>query len=166
MHLQIRKHRAMQKRGWTLVLLCLVFPATGWGQTASDFAAKYRAIAAYEIRPGVLMRARYAQDGQVCEIVLQRHYFADQADADSSISPKLEGELIDELAPEVERGPATSKWLRNSFIAGGVSHVERDFEKVLVEVDGTVSEGIKVVTIHWKKRTCVASETSIATGKK
>ena len=144
------------------LLVCLV-AVSAWGQTAGDLAAKYRSVSAYEVRPGVLMTAKYAEDGQVCEIALQRRYSPDQSDADSTIPPKLEAELIDELAPEAERGPATSRWLRNSFVAGGVTHTERDFANVLVVIDGTVSEGIKTVMIHWKKRTCASS---VATASK
>src|SRR5437867_687452 len=92
------------------------------GQTALDLSAKYPAVNAYEVRPGVLMTAKYAANGQACEMTLQRYYSPKQTDADSTISAKLEDELINELAPEVERGPAASKWLRNSFTSGGISH--------------------------------------------
>ena len=83
-----------------------------------------------------------------------------------AVLQQLLAESADPLAPHAPHFPGKAKRVIFMYMPGGVSHVERDFEKVLVEVDGTVSEGIKVVTIHWKKRTCVASETSIATGKK
>jgi hypothetical protein len=93
---------------------------------------------------------------------LQRHYSPDQTDADSTIPSKLEDQLIDELVPAAERGPATSHWLGNSYVAGGVTHTERDFQSVLIEIDGTVSGGDKVVMIHWKKRPCVDAKANAA----
>jgi hypothetical protein len=124
------------------------------GQTPNNLSAKYPTVAAYKVRPGILMTAKYAEDGQVCEMVLERRYMQDQPDADSTIPSRLMDQLIDELAPTVDRGPAKRRWLGNSFVAGGVTHVERDFENVLVEIDGTVSRGDKIVVIRWKKRTC------------
>ena len=135
----------------SLMVLTAVFAN---GQTSDNLAAKYPVVSAYKVRPGILMTAKYAEDGQVCEMVLQRHYTSDQTDADSTIPAELEDQLVDELAPPVERGPATSRWLKNSYVAGGVTHTERDFENVLIEIDGTASAGDKVVVIHWKKRTC------------
>lgn len=135
-----------------LIVLIAVFAS---GQTSDNLAAKYPSISAYRVRPGLLMTARFAGDGQVCEMVLERRYTPDQTDADSTIPSKLEDQLIDELVPTAERGSsATGRWLNNSFVAGGVTHRERDFENVLIEIDGTVSGGDKVIVIHWKKRTC------------
>ena len=128
------------------------------GQSSDNLSARYAVVSAYQVRPGILMTAKYAEDGQVCEMVLQRHYTPDQTDADSTIPAKLEAELIEELAPAVTRGPAISRWLKNSFVAGGVTHTERDFENIQVEIDGTVSAGDKIVVIHWKKRTCAATK--------
>jgi hypothetical protein len=141
------------------------------GQTASDLSAKYRDLNAFAVRPGILMTAKYAANGQVCEMTLQRYYSPDQPDADSTIPAKLETELIDELAPAAVRGPSTSKWLLNSFTAGGVSHIERDFVNALVVIDGTYwcteeadgktncgHGGTKVITIQWKNRTCTGAK--------
>lgn len=159
---KIREHKNVSMLTRPL-LVCLI-AVSAWGQTADDLAIKYHSISAYEVRPGLLMTAKYAEDGQVCEMVLQRRYAEDQTDADSTIPRKLEEQLIDELVPE--KGPATSRWLRNSFVAGGVTHTERDFANVLVVIDGTVSEGDKVVTIRWKGRTCAAPKPTTATATK
>jgi len=126
-------------------------------QTSNNLSAKYPTVSAYKVRPGILMTANYAEDGQVCEMLLQRRYTPDQTDANSTIPSKLVDQLIDELAPTVERGPAKSRWLGDSFVAGGVTHVGRDFENVLVAIDGTVSGGVNTVVIRWKNRTCAAT---------
>jgi hypothetical protein len=39
---------------------------------AHEKFAKYKAVEAYEIRPGILMMPRYSADGQVCEIGLEK----------------------------------------------------------------------------------------------
>jgi hypothetical protein len=48
------------------------------------------------------------------------------------------------------------------MLLGGVTHTERDFQSVLIEIDGTVSGGDKIVMIHWKKRTCAVPKTNTA----
>jgi hypothetical protein len=146
----------------SLLALCVmvIVVVSVRAQTSEDLAAKYPAVTGYEVRPGILMTAKYAEDGQVCEMVLERHYAPNQIDTNSTIPNKLEDQLIDELVPAIERGPVTSRWLRNSFIAGGVSHIERDFVNVLIEIDGTASDGDKIVMIHWKKRRCAAAKST------
>ena len=150
-----------------VTVLMLGMGAHLFGQTAFDLSAKYRALSAYEVRPGVLMTAKYARNGQACEITLQRYHSENQPDGDDTIAPKLEEELINELAPESERGPEIKGLRWRGFLAGGQSHIERDFVNVLVVEDGTYSceegadgklncskGGTKMITIHWKSRTC------------
>ncbi|HEY6253859.1 MAG TPA: hypothetical protein VI685_28215, partial [Candidatus Angelobacter sp.] len=119
----------------------LILAMSAWSQTSADLNAKYPTLNAYEVRPGILMTAKYAEDGQVCEIVVEprQYHTPGQPDTGPYIPLNLQDQLIDELAPPAERGPATSKWLKNSFMAGGVSHTERDFANVLVVIDGTYS---------------------------
>jgi hypothetical protein len=132
------------------------------GQTSEDLAAKYPAVAAYEVRPGVLMTVKYAEDGQACEMTLEkRHRSSKEKDVDlgSNIPPKLIDELTDELAPESDRGLATSRYLSpDSYVAGGVSYTKRDYQNVSIEVHGDTSTscdgGEKVVVIRWKKSAC------------
>lgn len=148
----------------SLIVLCAVFLAATLvrGQTSADLAAKYTAVAAYEVRPGVLMTVKYAEDGQACEMTLEkRHSSLKDRDIDlaSNIPSKLVDELTDELAPAADRGPATSRYLSpDSYVAGGVSYIKRDFQNVSIEVHGDTSTscdgGEKVVVIHWKKRAC------------
>jgi hypothetical protein len=146
-------------------LLALVAPSLT-AQTSEDLGAKYPAVAAYEVRPGVLMTVRYAEDGQACEVTLEkRHSSSKDRDIDlgSNIPSKLVDELTDELAPQADRGPATSRYLSpDSYVAGGVSYIKRDFQNVSIEVHGDTSTscdgGDKVVVIRWKKRVCVASQ--------
>src|SRR5437588_2590527 len=130
------------------VLASVSVAIPGVGQTAADLAGKYPAVSAYEVRPGVLLTAKYAENGQVCELVLEaRHYQTPgKVELSSIIPPKLEDSLIDELVPMAERGEPKHRWSNkepkdawvdpDSFSAGGVSYVKRSYENVTVEEHG------------------------------
>ena len=114
------------------------------------------------------MTVKYAEDGQTCEMTLEkRHSSSKDKDIDlgSNIPSKLVDELTDELAPTADRGPATSRYLSpDSYVAGGVSYIKQDFQNVSIEVHGDTSEscngGEKVVVIRWKKRVCAGVATA------
>src|SRR5215831_235171 len=132
---------------WSIVV-CLGTAVPGCGQTAADLAAKYPSVSAYEIRPGILMTAKYGADGQVCEMVLEaRHYQTpEKVDLRSVIPGKLEDSLIDELVPIPERGEPIHRWSKkepkdgwldtDSYMAGGVSYLKRSYENVSIEQHG------------------------------
>lgn len=158
-----------------LLALCVtIFAAVAvLGQTSDELAAKYPVVSAYQVRPGILMTAKYADDGQVCEMTIEkRHYSARrEVDLSSNIPSKLIDQLTDDLVPETERGPATSRYLSDdSYVAGGVSYIKRDFEKVSIEIHGSTSEscngGDEVVVIRWKKRACIVPKTTTADSTK
>lgn len=159
------------KTAFCLLAFCLTAVVAVDGQTSNELAAKFPRVSAYEIRPGILMTARYAADGQVCETVLEaRHYKTEQIDLGSTISRKVEDSLIEALAPENQRGkPTRSRWL-STDIGGGVTYTRRDFENVRVDIYGAYcgyqsrssakqtpcnTGGDEVVVIRWKKRTCL-----------
>jgi len=171
MFLRGRWHKQFKTVGSMGLLFGLLSGISVSGQTAFDFSAKYPTVSAYEVRPGVLMTAKYAANGQVCEMTLQRHYSPNQPDADTTIPAKQERELINELAPESARGPESKDLRWRGFTAGGVSHIERDFVNALVVIDGTYycteesdgkancgHGGTKVITIQWKNRICAGGK--------
>jgi hypothetical protein len=154
--------------------LCLVvvFAASAWGQTAADISAKYPVVNAYEVRPGILMTTKYAGNGQVCEMVLEkRHKTVEKTDFGSTIPHELVRQLLDELVPTVDRGKTTKRYLRGdseSTISGNVEITESEYENVSIEILGSLSPGASgdmVVTIHWKKRTCAAPQATAAATK-
>src|SRR5947207_13654526 len=115
MLLRVRGYKQIKTTANARFWFWLLLGVSASGQTASDLNGKYPAVNAYEVRPGVLMTAKYAASGQVCEMTLQRYYSPSQPDADTTIPAKLENQLIDELAPAAERGRAKSKWPRSLF---------------------------------------------------
>jgi len=127
--------------------------------------AKYKAIEAYEVRPGILMMPRYSADGQVCEIGLEkRHYSADKIRLDSSLSRKEIDQIFEELVPAEERGPKITDPLGTLITQSGQSLTTNiDFEKVVIQIYGAASPaagkgGITVdevaATLKWKNRKC------------
>jgi hypothetical protein len=143
------------------------------GQTSGDLATKYPVVSAYEVRPGILMTAKYAEDGQACEITLEkRHQTPEKIDLGSTIPRERVKQLIDELVPASEKGQPTKRYLKGaeSTIGGGVVDTESEFENVSIQIVGSTSEscdsGDEVVTIRWKKRTCAAPKPSAASSMK
>jgi hypothetical protein len=127
-----------------------------------DRFTKYKAIEAYEIRPGILMLPRYSADGQVCEIALEKlHYSPETVRLDSSLSREQIDGIFQELAPERERGPKLERDLIN--ISGHSVTTTMDFTNVSIQIIGrelstkvqrdVVDEEV-VATIRWKARRC------------
>jgi hypothetical protein len=133
-------------------------------QTEEQFK-RYKAVEAYEIRPGVLMMPRYDSTGQVCEIGLEKlHYSPEVIRHGSDLSRKEIDELTAELAPSDERG-AESDNLAGSEITladGGAMTTIADYENVTIEIhawqlkssnkESTVEQD--AVVIRWKHREC------------
>lgn len=127
-----------------------------------DFA-KYKAVEAYEVRPGVLMMPSYSSDGQVCEIGLERlHYSPETIRLDSSLSRKEIDDLFDELVPADERGPRSEDFAGTLITQGGGSlTMNIDFQNVSIQIcgaaeagEGGPTVGEVIATLKWKNRKC------------
>jgi hypothetical protein len=142
-------------REFTMFLL-LGFPAIAQGQTSADLSMKYHQVTSYELRPGVIMTPRFAPNGQVCEMDIEKRHKTDTGIYfGSSFSAKEVRELVDELAPEQERGKNLTEPL-NSIIDGGFNTTEYKYENILVSVRGITRPQAEdmVVIIIWRKRFC------------
>ena len=136
----------------------------GQSQQHENFS-KYKAVEAYEIRPGILMMPKYAADGQVCEIGLERRrYSPESISLDGDIPDKDLDEIVDELAPPAERGPKVEGLLGwSEDIDGGGMTTHRDYENVSVQIFSHVLDNARrnmkvetnvAVAIKWKNRKC------------
>lgn len=173
-----------------VALVAFLIPVLGWTQTAADFATKYPPVSAYEVRPGILMTAKYAEDGQICQMVLEpRHYQSgNNVDLHTVIPAEQEKQVLDELVPPPERGEPKNRWSNrapkdswvdpDSYVAGGVSYIKRSYENVSIEQHGyyrcqdnppskkansnlDCSEGgDEAVVIRWTKRSCTPDKTN------
>ena len=121
--------------GFLLTLLCGLQAA--FGQTSADLSTKYRQVVSYLLRPTVIMTPRFAVDGQVCEMAIERRQNTDtEIVIATSFSEEEVHELVDELAPEAERGRNLTRHL-NGFVAGGSIITQYSYENLLVQVYGT-----------------------------
>jgi hypothetical protein len=120
--------------------------------------SKYRRVEAYEVRPGILMMPRYAADGQVCEIAIQKdHYSSGTIQYDATLPREVVIQIFDELAPPAERGPQTinDELARLSLYAGASVTWFLDYKNVSLDVSRPASSpGDIVAVIQWKGRSC------------
>ncbi|WP_348265166.1 hypothetical protein P8935_11630 [Telmatobacter sp. DSM 110680] len=134
-------------------------------QTDGQFK-RYKTVEAYEIRTGVLMMPRYALDGQVCEIGLQKRIYSPEVvRLDAELERKQIDDLVDELVPAEERGPRANGILGMGLISvsgTGMNQLD-DYENVSIDVYSKVLssskrkmtvEGNLAAVIRWKHRKC------------
>jgi hypothetical protein len=135
----------------TFLLLLLV--AIGVAQTRNDFRSKYN-DPVYDIRPNVWMSAKFAEDGQTCEVVIKEQNNC-RVGAILLRSETGIKELLDDLAPESQRG----KLINHSELAAGCCIGFTDeYTNVTVNLNEQAqpSGGISysVLSIRWKQRKC------------
>jgi len=127
-------------------------------QTSDDLTAKYKRIAAYEVRPGILMTANFGANGQICELALQKNRYPSENRVDLITPLPKYDELIDELVPPVERGAMVKDGV-SGFVSGNVVQTKFNYENVSVEKVGGFSNacnpGTAVIIIRWKNRGCI-----------
>jgi hypothetical protein len=144
--------------------LTVVFLFTSTNLTHQQFA-KFNAIEAYEVRPGILMMPRYSADGYVCEIGLERlHYSPETIRLDSGLSRVEIDEIFDELVPVEQRGQKVKGVSGNLITKTGQGLATSiDFENVSIQIYGqilsaagkrtTIADEV-AATLRWKNRTC------------
>ena len=150
-------------KGSLLLLVALGVSVIATGQTSADLSVKYRQVTSYELRPDVLMTPKFAADGQVCQMVLEKRQ---KTDAGIVFGAAFSGaeikELVDELVPGAERGRDLTTIL-NTTIDGGFITAEYTYDNVLIRVYGVTRPepgGDRVVVITWRKRTCGTAQPS------
>ncbi len=132
--------------------------------SARERFAKYKAVEAYEIRPGILMMPTYSADGHVCEVGLEDlHYSPELIRASPQLSRAVIDQIFRELVPEDERGPRTegpAGGLISQF--GHVLTETTDFEHaslllfsdVLSNSKRATTIGTTTAVIRWKTPEC------------
>jgi len=129
-------------------------------QSQIDLMQKYLPIATYQIRPGIIMFVEFDNQGQACQMTLERNEAVSSNDGKrDTFSAQLADQLVDELAPVAVRGQPLSRYLNpDSYVAGGVFLLKQDFTNVSVEKIGNTSddstESIRTLRILWTKRSC------------
>ena len=146
-------------KGLLFPLLLLAFASPSWGQTSTDLDRKYPKVTSYEIKPGIVMIPQYAEDGNVCEMSVERHPASHILGA--TFSTEEAKSVIDELVPETQRGQHVKtgkydKWL-NTTVTGGFTDTEYSYENISIHIYGTTRpepSGEMLIVIKWLKRAC------------
>jgi len=128
---------------------------------AEAFAQKYPAATFYEVRPGVFMTATRGPQGQVCKMTVEkRRLNGTELDGEALLPDELIQILVDELAPEKQRGKELTdfnNWF-DSIIAGSLSISRTNYENATIEVWGTVPQSGHIqnctLVIIWKTDGC------------
>jgi len=125
--------------------------------------AKYKKLESYEVRPGVLMMPRYATDGNLCEIGLERLHYSEPVILDSGLSRKEVDQLLDELIPAEERGKPRDEASALIKREGPGITTTMDYDNVTMQIfSATLPRSAKRETIvievlakvKWKGRSC------------
>jgi len=97
---------------------------------------RYKAVEAYEIRPDVLLMPRYASNGQVCEIGIEKRHYSPEMIRHGDLSRREIDEIVAELVPLADRGAKSNILAGNELIAtvGNSITTTVDYEKVTIEI--------------------------------
>jgi len=137
------------------------------GQSSHKSLAHFKPIEAYEVRPGILMLPRYAADGQICEIGLEKlHYSGGAIELEPSLTNAEVDEIADQLVSRDERGPKPTNLLEQdgSEFYGLSAVMSEEYQNISIDtygsIKGTSPKGtimlgnIAVATIKWCQRSC------------
>lgn len=149
-----------------ICILLLVLAVAALGQTSTDLGAKYPHVAAYKVRPEVLMTASFGADGQACEMTLEKRMKQEKRTTNDSgivigdsFSEQEVRSLVDDLVPEDLRGRDLTRRF-NGTIEGRSVTREYTYENLIVRMYGTRSDvpglapDYSVIIITWPKRSC------------
>lgn len=148
-------------------LACLATLLLMVAKPQTEMFSKYKSIEAYEIRPGVFAMPRYAEDGQLCELgVEKRSYSHGTIRIGESFSHQEIDQIADEFAPLTERGAKLKGIAGGGMTLSGQTYSnDAVYENVTISSYGGISHdtdrkpgltstGEVAFTIQWTKRTC------------
>jgi len=154
-----------------ICILLLTLVVTAWGQTSADLSAKYPHFTAYKIGSDLLMTPKFASDGQVCEMAIEKRHLVDnRLDSVTLFSEREVREVGESTVPEKERGRNLTS-VFNGTVIGSDMTIEYTYENVLVRAYGDARPyenpatygndglhigkgGYAVIIITWTKRPC------------
>jgi hypothetical protein len=122
----------------------------------------YRAVQAYEIRPGILAMPKYTSNGEICEIGIQKElYTPELVSIDSTIDQKLLDQVLLELVPTPDRGARIEiSGIRNTFDqVGDAVTMTDEYQNVTIRIfardPAKPNGGDVAASIRWAGRKCM-----------
>lgn len=144
--------------GIVAVALCIPFIVTA--QTQQQLEQKHPKVNAYLVRPNLLLTAKFASDGRVCEMVLEpRRWTEEKVVLVSTLSEPDTIRVIEEIVPESERGNRLkgSPFDGMTSVAGGSSTTFYKYENMTIEFYGNTRQqctGDMVAFVKFTNRSC------------
>jgi hypothetical protein len=142
-------------------LLMLAIPVCA--QTSSELEGKYgKPQKFYEVRPDVMMTVTFNDEGQACEMRVERHNATESTTyMNMTFYPQsMAQEIVDDLVPFEARG-AKSKHSGLINITGSSGSRFKDYKNVQMTYQFNVAaanesecSGIVAIIIRWKNRGC------------
>ena len=147
----------MLKRLCLLQIVLVLTAGAVVAQKSTELQSKYGSPQdAFVIRPGLLMTAKYAADGRVCEMyIIEARTPGSNIGLRTPLTPETVPALIDELVPESERG-GKLRWPVQT--TGMTLTAFYKFQNVSIELVQNLlpskgwSDGI--LKIKWANRAC------------
>ncbi len=139
------------------VLLLTMAPRTS-AQDAQRLERKFPKLEAYAATPDVLLLARYAADGQFCELVMQpRHWVRKTMRVDPTLSQKEIVTLVEDLVPESQRGKKDAELSSGMLVISGATFSSTvKYEKMNIIFAGSSKElgAPTIALVEWPERHC------------
>jgi|GEM_PF-3119794 len=138
-------------------------------QTAKDLNARYGAPRdSYEIRPGIFMTAKFAPDGRLCEVSVEKRHVKSSGSIlvdETFMSQDEMTPVVEELVPINERGKESNPSGLITIIGVGMTtaydyeNVRITYYRAVVDRKGRAKNTITVsgtaaIVIQWKNRGC------------
>ena len=148
-------NKEMRKLLFSIALFLLALPVSA--QSVKEIEAKYGySFKAYLIRPTVMMTVKYAENGQVTEMLVAPRI---EDISNPTIAPLIVREIVEELAPTALRGAkltAPEKKLPYSLnIKFPKSTDVEEYENVSITYrirnEPNQCSGVAVIIIKWKR---------------
>ena len=151
-------------RDFRALLFFMLLVPRSWSQSAVDLAQKFPHHEIYEVEPGVVMSAKFAPSGLVCEMnVEQTHFDKDVTQFGTGIELDKISALLDRLVPPSQRGEKEQDEFSRLIAVSGPTMQRTDtYANIVVSVMWSVENHKKSVTttsgavlkIKWRNRSC------------
>jgi hypothetical protein len=128
-------------------------------QTSGELRQRYRltsAVESFEVRLGIIATIFYGENGQAVEVLIRHRLSSSRASARDEMPYKMFAEILDEFAPEAQRGRLCSE--PDGFQSGRNHYVTATYENVSIysvlhnpELDSATAS---MAQITWEKTDC------------